>query len=171
MQAHAQHAETLFDASSIRIVLVPVGNIGEEQFAHYAETIRAMERVPLTEVSPPGDFSRTHGELRNMPWLEGMLHLRFENVTAVSDPWHSFHVRAPSRRRPCDPPRSNVPARRPTRRPARRRTARSEPSSASATAPPRRTCWPTSTRSWPSRGATPTRAWCAASCSSRWSST
>lgn len=88
--------EAVFDPCSVRIALIPVGPISTAEFARCAALIRSHERVPLRNVTPPGDYSRKTSAFKQLSWSDGVMHLRFVEVREEkpeADPWAAIQVR------------------------------------------------------------------------------
>lgn len=50
--------QTVHSHFSVRVALVPVGDISPATFANYANTFKLFTTIPKADLTPPGDFSR-----------------------------------------------------------------------------------------------------------------
>ena len=74
-----QHS--LISNCSIRIDVIPVGDVSPDAFARYLEVLRQCSTIALRDVTPPGSYSRKRSALQGISWSgSGFVRLNFVPV-------------------------------------------------------------------------------------------
>jgi hypothetical protein len=72
-------SQSLHSNFSITVLLLPVGDISPEIFAHYAGAFEQFAVVSMDNLTPPGDYSRVRSAFKYQSWwvpsLPGVLSL------------------------------------------------------------------------------------------------
>ena len=79
--AAALPRHTLESNASLRINVVPVGDVSPELFERYLSVLRRFSTIALRDVTPPGSYSRKSSALQGMSWSgSGVIRLNFVRV-------------------------------------------------------------------------------------------
>jgi hypothetical protein len=82
--AHAHNMlpqQSLESNASLRINVVPVGDVSSELFESYLSVLRRFSTIALRDVTPPGSYSRKSSALQGMSWSgSGVIRLNFVRV-------------------------------------------------------------------------------------------
>jgi len=76
------------DATSLRLLLVPLGGISPEHFDHYAQLFEPTVKLPLGQVTHPDKWSPLHSPFSpgSFSWYSGSLKLRWDRAPPPPPP-------------------------------------------------------------------------------------
>lgn len=88
---------TTFDAQrALRVAVVPLGGIAQEEFQRYFALLRKCSDIPMANLSKPGTWKKEKCPFKYFSWFDGSLRLQFVDRSQEIKPseWEDYQVRS-----------------------------------------------------------------------------